>query len=359
MAKNKFSDERLKAIQTQMDSESKRYDYFIKDYPFEVIDSKYGEDEKDERTTLYVPAYQRKFVWDNKKKSRFIESVFLGISLMPFLVSESSDKKLEIIDGSQRIRTLITFYNGGFKLKGLKKLTKLDGSKFSDLPNTMQQYFKNSDFRIIILNEVNDEIKQDIFSRINTSSEKLTDSEIRKGSLSGPFYDMVLELKDDVNFIEVCPMSSLKDERGEYEELILRFFAYKDKYKLSKSQVAEFLNQYLDDMNKKDFDLCEYINSFRKMVDFVCKYFPCGFQKDTRNKSIPRVRFEAIAVGVHLALLEKPSLTNPDITWIESKGFKKQTTTDASNSTNRLKNRIEFVRDGLLGKLSEDRLSDE
>jgi uncharacterized protein with ParB-like and HNH nuclease domain len=84
----------------------------------------YGEDEKDERTTLYVPAYQRKFVWDNKKKSRFIESVFLGISLMPFLVSESSDKKLEIIDGSQRIRTLITFYNGGFKLKGLKKLTK-------------------------------------------------------------------------------------------------------------------------------------------------------------------------------------------------------------------------------------------
>ncbi|VVM20236.1 DNA-cytosine methyltransferase (EC [uncultured Gammaproteobacteria bacterium] len=81
---NKFSDERLKAIQTQMDSESKRYDYFIKDYPFEVIDSKYGEDEKDERTTLYVPAYQRKFVWDNKKKSRFIESVFLGISLMPF-----------------------------------------------------------------------------------------------------------------------------------------------------------------------------------------------------------------------------------------------------------------------------------
>jgi len=353
--KSKFSEEELEAIQKQVDAETGLYDYITKDYPFEVIYSKYGDEDNLDKT-LYVPLYQRNYVWNDEKRSRFIESVLLGVPLTPFLVSDDENGRLEIIDGSQRIRTLITFYDNDFKLKKLSKLTKLNGAKFKDIPKKIQRYFENRDFKIIIVDEANAEIKQDIFNRVNTSSEKLTDSEIRKGAYSGNFYDMILELKDDKSFRIVCPVSDSKENRGEYEELILRFFAYKDRYKDFKHDVALFLNEYLADMNKTEFIKNDYLNEFNKMVQFVDKYFPHGFRKDETNQSIARVRFEAISVGVFLALQENPSLENPNMDWLNSEGFKMQTTSDASNNPNRLQNRIEFVRDGLLGILNEDKL---
>lgn len=355
MAKSKFSDEELTRIQEQMDEASGFYDYFTKDYPFEVINSKYGnKDDKDK--TLYVPDYQREFVWDNKKQSRFIESVLLGVPLTPFLVSEDDDSRFEIIDGSQRIRTLIAFYDNTLRLRKLEKLSRFNSAKFKDLPTRIQRSFENRDFKIIIVDEANKEIKQDIFNRINTSGEKLTDSEIRKGSYAGNFYDMVLKLKEHQKFKTICPISDKRVNRGEYEELILRFFAYKDKYLESKSDVAIFLNEYLSDMNETDFSQEDYVNEFDKMVDFVCVNFTNGFRKESNNSSVPRVRFEAISVGVHLALIEKSDLADPNMEWLNSNGFKIQTTSDTSNGPNRLKDRIEFVRDGLLNRLDTNRL---
>jgi uncharacterized protein with ParB-like and HNH nuclease domain len=355
VVKSKFSDEELKEIQNQIDEKTGLYDYFTKDYPFEVIYSKYGE-ETNMNKTLYIPKYQRKFVWDNGKQSRFIESVLLGVPLTPFLVSEDENHRLEIIDGSQRIRTLIAFYENKLRLNQLDKLDKLKGAKYKDLPKSSQGYFWNRDFKVIIVDEANSEIKQDIFKRINTSSEKLSDSEIRKGSYSGKFYDMVLELKEDQDFQNICPVSKNKEKRGEYEELILRFFAYSDSYLEVKHDVAIFLNDYLDSKNEEEFNKDDYLHRFHAMIAFIKKTFPFGFRKARTSKSTPRVRFEAMSVGVYLALQENQNLKNPTIDWLDSEGFKKQTTADASNNPNRLKDRIEFVRDGLLGKLNEGRL---
>lgn len=355
--KSKFSDEELAAIQNQINENSGLYDYITKDYPFEVVYSKFGEEENMEKT-LYVPSYQREFVWNNEKQSRFIESVLLGVPLTPFLVSEDENGRLEIIDGSQRIRTLIAFYDDVLRLRKLTKLDQLNTAKYKDLPKQVQRYFDNRDFKIIIVDEANSDIKQDIFNRINTSSEELSDSEIRKGSYSGSFYSMVLELKEDLAFRGVCPVSKIKESRGEYEELILRFFAYADKYIEFKHDVALFLNEYLADMNEEDFDRKRYLLIFNDMVGFVEKYFPIGFRKEATSKSTPRVRFEAISVGVFLALEENPTLEDPNMDWITSSGFKIQTTSDSSNNPNRLKNRIEFVRDGLLNRLDSDRLRD-
>jgi len=355
MLASKFSDDKLMEMKNQIEEESSPYDYFTKDYPFEVINTKFGE-KGDTKATIYVPAYQREFVWDNKKQSRFIESVFLGMPLTAFLFSEDEDGKLEIVDGSQRIRTLIAFHDNTLRLRGLAKLDKLNTAKFKDLPLKLQRNFENRDFKIITTSRINDEIKQDIFNRINTSAEKLTDSEIRKGSYSGKFYNMILELRDDANFKSICPLPEKRIKRGEYEELILRFFTYKDEYLNVKNDVAIFLNEYLADMNESEFNLDDYKNSFNTMVNFIMTEIPRGFRKEETNKSVPRVRFEAIAVGVYLALKEHPNLTNPNMDWLDSEGFKIHTTSDTSNGTNRLKNRIEFVRDGLLGNLDKGRL---
>jgi len=353
--KSKFTEEQLIEIQDQVDIDSTLYEYRSKDYPFEVIESKYGDEENDE-SSLYVPSYQREFIWKPDKQSKFIESVLLGVPLAPFLVSEDEDGRLEIIDGSQRIRTLIAFYENKLKLRKLKKLKQINSAKYQDLPKRSQTYFKNRDFKFIIADNTKTEIKQDIFERINTSGEQLTDSEIRKGSYSGDFYSLILELKENASFIAICPIPETKTKRGEYEELILRFFAYIDKYNEFKHDVAIFLNDYLGGMNDSKFDKEDYIKKFNAMTAFISKNFPNGFRKEMNSGSTPRVRFEAISVGVHLALKENNNLENPNMDWLNSEGFKIQTTSDSSNNPNRLKNRIEFVRDGLLGRLDSNRL---
>jgi len=86
------------------------------------------------------------------------------------------------------------------------------------------------------------------------------------------------------------------------------------------------------------------------MLDFVDKNFPYGFAKSKNAKSTPRVRFEAIAVGVALALRENEKLIVNNVDWIESDEFRVHTTSHASNSPNRVTGRIEYVRDMLLEK---------
>lgn len=353
MAKRKnnrvLSEEEIQNIETQISIESIPYIYDTKEYPVEVIVKKY------EREQLFVPHYQRNFVWKQAQQSKFIESVFLGVPIMPFLVSISGEEaELEIIDGSQRIRTLVDYVHGKLELKGLEKLKLLNGTKFTDLPNARQNKFLYRDFRFhVITDKANSEIRADIFNRVNTSSNKLTDSEIRKGAYQGPFYEFILECAQSPQFRKLCPMSESKKERGEYEELALRFFAFSDCYKEFKHDVAPFLDDYVK-RQKRTFDKDALSSRFLKMCTFVEAHFgPSYFARRPNDSVTPRVRFEAIAVGVHLALTENPDLEPNNVDWIASREFKTRTTSDASNSTSRLTSRIEFVRDCLLNKIHD------
>ena len=84
------------------------------------------------------------------------------------------------------------------------------------------------------------------------------------------------------------------------------------------------------------------------MLAFVDRYFENGFRKTKTSKSTPRVRFEAIAVGVGLALRENPSLVPKSMDWLDGDEFKTHTTTHASNSPARVSGRVEYVRNMLL-----------
>ena len=84
------------------------------------------------------------------------------------------------------------------------------------------------------------------------------------------------------------------------------------------------------------------------MLDFVDKYIPNGFSKGTGHVRTPRIRFEAISVGVALALRKKSDLVPKPMKWLDSEEFKKYTTSDASNSKPKVIARIEYVRDQLL-----------
>jgi len=192
------------------------------------------------------------------------------------------------------------------------------------------------------------EVANDIFERINTGSDVLRKMEVRKGIFAGPFYDFVSECASLPLFTKLCPISEKVRKREEAQELVLRFFAYSEKYLKFKHRVDEFLNEYIKE-NKNAFDKTKLLAEFTATLEFVDKYFPYGFTKGYNQKTTPRVRFEALSVGVNLALKDKPKLIPSDLEWLESEEFKIHTRSDASNSKPKIKNRIEFVKQKLLG----------
>lgn len=346
MARAKYIIHHFEEIDEQINTASIPYDYDTKEYPVEVIIQKF------EKEQIFVPTYQRQFVWKPKQRARFIESVFLGVPIMPFLVSISGkEAELEIIDGSQRIRTLVEYCNNNLRLNCLEKLTYLNGTRFSDLGKARQNKFLLRDFRFHVVTEnANSEIRADIFNRVNTSSNKLSASETRRGAYQSEFYQFIISCANNPTFQKICPISPSRKDRGEYEELALRFFAYSDSYLKFKHDVSPFLDDYVK-AHKTSFDKDKLQNEFVQMLSFAEREMaPSFFARNERDKSTPRVRFEAIAVGIHLALKEQPKLSNIDLKWLDSIEFKNVTTSDASNNPGRLKGRIEFVRDCLLGR---------
>lgn len=339
-------------IEEIIDEQKKKcvpYEYRTRDYPLDVLQNKF------KNGTLKIPAYQREYIWKGDNPSRFIESVLLGMPLTPFLVSETEDQiELEIIDGSQRIRTLFRFVGNDpetkFKLENLRTLKSLNGLYFEQLPVRLRNIITNRDFKVVVISEKADNlIRADIFDRINTSGQRANDAEVRKGAYVGWFYDLITELSELSLLREVCPVPSAKIDRGEYHELILRFFAYKDNYLYFKHEVKDFLDEYLQSMNENPENKEPYRKGFIDVLDFVKLNFPNGFRKNAGDKSTPRIRFEAIAVGVALALKQCTILNTERIpAWLKSDEFKRLTTTHASNSGSRLKARVEFVRNQLL-----------
>ena len=109
----------------------------------------------------------------------------------------------------------------------------------------------------------------------------------------------------------------------------------------------EFLDSYVESV-QDNFDKYAFKLEFDNMVSFIERNFKNGCKKTMNAKSTPRVRFEAIAVGVGLALRENPDLVPKSMEWLDGDEFKKHTTTHASNSQARVSGRIEFVRDMLL-----------
>jgi hypothetical protein len=348
-----FSNPRIEKFEEELAKHTTVYDYDTKEYPIEVIVHKFDPILPDIQAEMFIPDYQREFVWSEAMQSEFIESLFLWMPVQPIFVSTNKDGLLEIIDGSQRIRTINAFIKGELKIQKITKLVHLNGLKFSDLPLARQRKFKLISIRFHnITDKANLEIRKDIFRRIN-KHEELTASEIRKGSYVGEFYTFIQECAKNPLLEKLCPIAKEMKDRGEYEELLLRFFAYTELGLNQKERGQPLLDNYLLTKNKEGFDRDLKQKDYQAMLSFVNTYFPNGFRKSTTSDTTPRVRFEAIAVGVAYALKEKTDLTPESMKWLLSDEFKKVTTSDSSNNTGRLALRVNFVKDCLLNKKKE------
>ncbi|MEM9549346.1 MAG: DUF262 domain-containing protein, partial [Bacteroidota bacterium] len=318
--------------------------YDLRDFTIDYIIQKYNDG------LFFIPDYQRQFIWKEKNKIRFIESVLLGLPIPMMFVADLDDGRLEIVDGAQRIQTLEQFKNDDLILKNLKYLNALENFVYTDLPISYQRKFDTKALRLVVLEDTTTiERRQEIFNRINTSAEKAKPSEIRRGDFTSPFMKFIIKCSKEPLFIELCPVSEQLVKRREREELVLRFFTYSDNYKKFRHDVHKFLDKFLEE-HADEFDRDRYEKEFKAMLKFVKTYFPYGFAKKKGYKSTPRVRFESIAVGINLALRQDPTLIPSKVDWLDSNEFKKHTTTHASNSGPKLRGRVEFVKEKLLSK---------
>ena len=353
--KSKITVQQREDAEAEILRQSKTVRYDTKDFTIGYLVSEFNpnkessEEEYSANKLFLIPEYQRNSIWTPADKSLFIESILLGLPIPFLFFCERDDGITEIVDGVQRITTLYSFINDELRLSTLQKLSLLNGFRYSDLSDAMQKKFKNRALRIIVLDgDTSLSFRQDLFSRVNRSGRKISDAEFRRGTFPGALTNFVEKCSKDPLFVKLCPLSDNKVARYARFELVLRFFAFVNQYKDFKHDVAPFLDKYLLE-NQASFDETAFRFEFDGMCKFVETYFSNGFAKPDSQKAVPNVRFEAISVGVALALRENADLVPSDMTWLDSEDFKKKTTTDASNNPGRLQERVEFVKNSLLG----------
>lgn len=328
--------------------------YSTRDYVVEYLVQKFNDAE------FYIPEeYQRNFVWLESNKCYYIESLLMGLPIPFMFFADTDDGRIEIVDGAQRTQTLVQFINNDLELNNLRILTASNGLKFKDLDTAVQRRFLNTNIRVVYLDEgTTIETRQEIFKRINTGGATLTSTESRRGSFSGPFSDFLEDIIKEDLFNRLAPRTPLTEKRFEGFELATRFFAYLNNYENMYAEYTGNVRDYLDDyLQKENIEFSEnleekekeYLEEFHKVLLFSEKILgEKGFRKTLNSKSTPRARFEALSIGIALALRENPDLEVNNIDWIESDEFIYHTRSDSSNNKKRLIGRIEYVKNKLL-----------
>lgn len=304
--------ERLQIVENEIEQQQRNVGYDTKEFTIEIICQKYLNNIDKDQNDFFVPDYQREFVWDEYRQSKFIESLVMGLPIPYIFLAENKDGRCEIVDGSQRIRTLAAFVKNELALAGLEKLSSMNGMFFSDLSLSRQRKFKNISLKMIVLSEhTSDETKNDIFERINRGSDLLKDMEKRKGIYRGKFNDFIYELAKDKTYQELTPIAHWFEKRQEREELLLRFFAFSEWYpRFNDSHgIARQLDDYLNSKNQTftENEQKQLISKFNAMISFVKNNFQYGFAKKNIHQ-VARPYFEALSVGTSLALQECPDL---------------------------------------------------
>lgn len=253
----------------------------------------------DDGDIILDPEFQRNYVWDNRKASSLIESVILNVPIPVIYVSQENDDRWAVIDGLQRLWSLKRFFNGKFKLSGLEILTELNKQDISSLNPKALRMLKNGLLRIIMISQdSNEEIKYDVFMRLNSGSVHLTEQELRNCLYRGAFNKMLKDLSFNAKWLSMLGLQE-PHKRMADREMILRYFAIAAKWDSNcnevmgyKGRMKTFLNEYmLYNKNIKENDVKRLKQGFEDTVNKVYDVFGVdAFRKigDNVNKSINR-----------------------------------------------------------------------
>jgi len=225
----------------------------------EVVDQ-IGENEID-----LAPDFQRDFVWKQRERTRLVESILLGIPLPAFYFNQERDGTYQVVDGVQRLTTVHLFMAGNHILDkaDLEYLRELHGYGFSDLEPVLQRRIRSTQIVVHVIEpQTPDEIKYDIFGRVNTLGEPLSAQEIRHAMSKDRSRRFLHDLAQLASFDEAthfyfyrrtsqASSPGVRDsKRMTDRELALRFCAFRD-FSASEYRKYENLDAYLVEFTRR------------------------------------------------------------------------------------------------------------
>ena len=146
------------------------------------------------------PDFQREFVWEKKKQSKFIESCLMRIPLPVIYLAQTKDGRVIVVDGLQRLTTFCNFIEGGFKLTGLQNDRELEGKKMNQLPIHLQERVLDTQLTLNILDSrAPDRAKMEIFERVN-SGAPLSRQQMRNALYNGLATAWLKDVSEGKNF---------------------------------------------------------------------------------------------------------------------------------------------------------------
>lgn len=261
------------------------------------------------------PIYQRRLVWDNKRKSRFLESLFLNFPVPPLFLFEHRYGEWEIMDGQQRSSAIVDFYNGSLRISGLERCKDLNGKTYNECSPIVQKLFDRRRVQVTtILAEsgagANFDVRKEVFERLNTGGKPLNPQEIRNCLWAGNFCDLLDELSSLPLFtrmwgiprhnsprsMKTFPKELLDDpmfSRMIDCELVLRFFAFEHTRFLSgatKTALDKCMEYYysadaatLDSLREKFINRLSLVN---KVFGDDAFQIPSGVSGEKRAKKL-------------------------------------------------------------------------
>jgi uncharacterized protein with ParB-like and HNH nuclease domain len=146
------------------------------------------------------PQYQREYIWSLRTElpSRLIESLLLEIPIPPIYFGKVASGRLEVIDGQQRLTTMINFVSNKFRLQRLQRMGSLNGKLFRDMTEEHQNKVLDAPIRSVVIDAGhNTELRYEIFERLNRGSMALNEQELRNCVFRGPFNDLLAQLELD------------------------------------------------------------------------------------------------------------------------------------------------------------------
>nr|WP_239574216.1 DUF262 domain-containing protein [Enterococcus ureilyticus] len=253
---------------------------------------------------ILQPNYQRRRVWDLKRKSKLIESFIINVPIPSIFLYEIEFSKYEVMDGQQRVSTLLQFFADEFALEGLEIWHELNGKKYSELPMEIQKGINRRYISATILLKETAEsessemtMKQFVFERLNTGGMQLDPQEIRNALYPGKFNELLIELSKDKLFRKLWGFENAVSERMEDCELVLRFFAYKSAtaHKISKG-IKALLDTYMKkSITFKENDVEVLRSLFTKTVFLAYQIFgENAFKSEAKSKKSEKMIYDTV-----------------------------------------------------------------
>jgi len=320
---------------------------------------------------IIQPEYQRLFRWSTNQKSQLIESILLELPVPQIFVIENEDGVFELIDGLQRVSSVLQFIEPdtldveALVLDGCSLISRLNGNTFSDLPLSLKLRIKRSPIRMVVIKKQSRGfLRYEMFKRLNTGGSNLEPQEIRNcsarmvGEQGVTFYAFLVELANIDPFAECAaflPNTEL-EKKGD-EELVLRYLALKNAEGDFKGSVRDWLDTYMESVLLSDtpFPYDEerriFIRVFSTAREKLGDTAFLRYREGEPVGSLAPAYFEAIAMALVKTIDESEQKNATSLRMAVTKAIQsdefRAVTGPGANSKEKLRRRVEIIKEAL------------